>query len=82
MKRVPCQKEENRIGTVERPVQHRSVVKFYVYAIRFERVREENITRKRSPVLQRKNMKYKDQWKINLLIFDQYCPGVYENGCR
>jgi hypothetical protein len=51
-----------------------------MHAIRFERVREENVTRKRSPVLQRENMKYKDQWKINLLIFGKYCPGVYENG--
>jgi len=82
MKRVPCQKEENRIGSVERPVQHRSVVKSYVYAIRFERVREENITRKRSPLPLRKNMKYNDQGKINLLIFGKYCPGVYENGYR
>jgi hypothetical protein len=48
----------------------------YIHARRFEKVREENYTRKRIPVLQRKNMKYKDQCKINLLIINQYCPGV------
>jgi hypothetical protein len=48
--------------------------------MRFETVTKENNTRTRIPVPQRKNMKYKDQNKMNLLLFDQYCPGVYEDG--